>query len=429
MGRIIGIRHRRKKTREGEARPTMVAIKSDDVIHQLELEDDTAELDFLMGRLPIEWRDVLESDNITNISPHHCKWRKAKKGEFDDKPLPKFTRKTVGKKGLPVLEVLVKIPISYDGICGGDEVAMVLGGSGDRFAAALSRRGEDIGAEVFRIPPYSLAYNRVGNDKESDHIQLVNLLESRRYLFYGVRQRDRHLIRVKEALSARQDALKQRIACEQRILQSLVGKIFLNEEGCYPEGVIEARYDEAKANDVILQALIKEEERRNKELANAVEAVEVWQMIFESIEGVGPRLAAGIIAPIGDIRRFIAPNGAARLKKFCGVHVMKDGRFPRRRAGELANWSPSARQALYLLADQFNRRPNSHWGQKLLQYKLTLREKHPEPIEMEVSDGNGGKKKMKRYTNGHIHKMALWRTLTRFVERLYKDWVAIEQRG
>ncbi len=442
MDRIIGIRHRRKKTREGEARPTMVAIKSESgEIVCRELEDDTAELDFLMDRLPVEWRPVEPDEDISVFQPHHCKCRKVKKDEDVSNLNLQHLRRGSDKKGMPIVELVIKAPVAFDGLQHGDKVVMVLGGSGDRFAAALSRKGEDIDATVFRIPPSFLASNRNGGDKENDHLLLVQLLESQPNLFYQARRRDRDLIRVKGALSARQEALKQRVACEQRILQSLVGKIFLNEEGCFPEGVIEDQYDSAKANDRILQALVQEEERRNKELTKAVESVEVWKRIFANVEGVGHRLAAGIIAPIGDIRRFIASNGAARLKKFCGVHVMDDGRFPRRREKEPANWSPQARQALYLLSDQFNRRPDSFWGKKLLQYKLALREKHPEPMEVEIMVSDGGMiklhsgkevfvppvfKKVKRFTDGHIHKMALWRTVTRFVEWLYKGWVAIE---
>ncbi|MCX6760162.1 MAG: transposase [Candidatus Nealsonbacteria bacterium] len=426
MGRVIGIRHRRKKTREGEARPTMVAIKTGNGIICHELEDDTAELDFLMGRFPVEWRPVNPGEDVSVFQMHHCKWRRAAKDEDVSKLNTHYVHRMVDKKGLPVVEVITKVPTVFDGLRKDDKVVMVLGGSGDRFAAALSRKGEDIGAKVFRLPPFSLSDNRNGEDKKDDHLTLIRIFEKELAVFYKVRQRDRDLIRVKEALIARQDAMKQRIACEQRILQSLVGNIFLNEEGCFPEGVVEDQFDKAKANDVILQALVQEEERRDKELARAVKSLDIWERIFENIKGVGPRVAAGIIAPIGDIRRFIAPNGAAKLKKFCGVHVLDDGRFPRRRGGEVANWSPQARQALYLLADQFNRRPDSDWGKKLLQYKQALREKHPEPIEVKVNGNGEAGKTIKRYTNGHIHKMAQWRTLTRFVEWLYRQWVAIE---
>ena len=310
MSRTIGIRHRRKKTREGEARPTMVAISCEiGALTSYELADDTAELDFLMGRFPIEWRDVGESEDISIFQKHHCKWRKVKKDEDASKFNEKHIRKILDAKGMPVVEVATKVPVKFDGLAKGDSVGMVLGGSGDRFAAALSRRGEQIEAKVFRIPPYSLAQNRNGEDKENDHITLIFLLNLQPELFYQVRRRDRDLIRVKEALSMRMDAMKARIACEQRILQSLVGKIFLNEEGHYPEGVVEDQYDSAKANDTILQALVAEEERRSKELSKIVELLDIWGQIFAEIKGVGPRLAAGIIAPIGDIRRFmVEPN-------------------------------------------------------------------------------------------------------------------------
>ena len=57
------------------------------------------------------------------------------------------------------------------------------------------------------------------------------------------------------------------------------------------------------------------------------------------------------------------------------------------------------------------------WGKKLREYKVKLREKHPEVVEV------GGKK---RYTDGHIHKMALWRTITKFAEWLYNEWWKLE---
>ena len=217
MGRVIGIRHRRKKTREGEARPTMVAIEYGTgaikctVCH--ELEDDTAELDFLMGRFPVEWRPVNSDEDISGFQKHHCKWRRAAKDE-DVSNVFQHLRTVLDKKGLPVVEVMTKVPTKFDGLRKDDKVVMVLGGSGDRFAVALSRKGEDIGAKVFRLPPFSLSDNRNGEDKKDDHLTLIRIFEKELAVFYKVRQRDRDLVRVKEALIARQDAMKQRIACE-----------------------------------------------------------------------------------------------------------------------------------------------------------------------------------------------------------------------
>jgi DNA-directed RNA polymerase subunit RPC12/RpoP len=146
-------------------------------------------------------------------------------------------------------------------------------------------------------------------------------------------------------------------------------------------------------------------------------------------------------------------RGKGRLKAFCGVHlikgwaecadcwktfkiedqdrdgvlncpdcksanVIKKGVFARRRAGVVANWHPDVRQSLYQLGDQFNRRPKSEWGQRLRKEKARYREQYPEKITQ-----NG----KSRYSDGHIHRMATWRTLTKFVEELYDQWTHIER--
>jgi hypothetical protein len=97
--------------------------------------------------------------------------------------------------------------------------------------------------------------------------------------------------------------------------------------------------------------------------------------------------------------------------------------FPRRRTGQLSNWSPMARQSLVQLMDQMNRRPGSFWGQKVLEYKEKLQAKHPEPVEVSV---NGNGKTVKKWTRGHIHKTALWKTATKFVEWMTSEWLALE---
>ena len=456
MTRTIGIRHRRKKTIEGEARPTTVAIKVEDKFVCHDLENETDELDFLPRRFPIQWEVAPETDIVwlhpknapTGIRPHHCKWKKICKEEVAT-GRTNHVRKSLDSAGKPVNERLTKIPVKFEGLLRGDSVAMVLGGSGDRFAAALSRRGEEIGAQVFRTPPSELKEKRetIETSKDNDHLTLAVALGENPLIFYQLRRKDRDIIAVKEALSLRQDALKARIGCEQRIYQSLVGRIFLSEEGRYPEGLIEDEYDRIKASDAILQGLLAEEKCRDKELERVVTNLEIWERIFKQVKGCGPRIAAGIIAGLGDIRRFVVPvnyDGAdtakerhnrkfkaigktlAKVKAFCGVHVLPDGSFPRRRAGQLANWSPLVRQSLYLLTDQFNRRPNTVWGKKLLAQKEKYRQTHPEPVEVEVEFRDGNEKFFK-YSDGHIHKMALWHTASKFIEWMSREWLKIEE--
>ena len=229
--------------------------------------------------------------------------------------------------------------------------------------------------------------------------------------------RDRSLILVRECFRAHRDVMKARIACEQRLRQRVIGQIYTSENGLFPEGGIEKAFDALKANDAVFAALKKEEAARLRELERALGNFDVFTKVFEPIEGVGPKIAARLIDAIGDIRRF---KTVAQLCAFCGVHLTKDKEgntvFPRRRTGQLANWHGDARQALYLLMDQWNRRPDSEWGKRFLANKAHFRKVHP---EVEIVDGK------KRYTKAHIHKMAGWRTATQFVEWLFGKWWSV----
>lgn len=417
MVRFIGIRHRVKVTAGGEERPTMVAIREGGKISDtFQLKTETDELDFLLTRFPTEYRPATDGEDLSQFLSRHIRRTKAR-GEQEGET--------------------VRVPSTFDGLREGDMVAMLLGGSGDRFAFALSRRGEEIGAKVLRIPPFILKEWRGDKEPDDDHLLLAELCESVPDLFYEVTPRAREYILMREAFRAYRFAMKDRIRCVQRLRQRVIGEIFLSPEGKYPEGLIEDIFDAQKANDRSLQSLLVEEEVRRKEVFRAVPNLDVWERILEGVPGMGERIAAGLLSGAGEIMRFyVEPDyagavtskerqyrrrkamerGAAKLKKMLGVHVLPDGTFPRKRHGQVANWVGEARQSLYLLGDQFNRRPATKWGQDLLRYKASMRAKHPrQAVEGKVI-----------YSDAHIHKMALWRTLTRFVEWLFFQWMKLE---
>lgn len=422
MNRIIGIRHRWKDLAgsedgdEGgklEEKPTLVTVSSGDTLKHYKLETETDELDFLLGKFPTSWRALGDGEPTGDFFARHIIIEK--------------------KKGAPTGRTLV--PESYEGFRTNDVVLMTLGGSGDRFAYALSRHGEEISAEIFRIEPGELKRARdvVSGKKEDDPKLLIELYGNSRTLFHYCGPRDRDQIKVAEALQARQAAQDARKATAQRLRQRLVGGIFLSDEGKYPEGKIEDVYDEVAANSVILKAIMAEESRCDRELKAVVTPLRVYQEVFEPIEGCGHALAARIIASVGDIRRFA---NEAKFKAFVGVHVLGsdfkkmppgtvradgDSSMARRRRGQVSDWNPTSRQAFFLLGDQFNRRPNSLWGKKLLEYKAKFRAKYPEPVI-----GPNGKL---RFTAGHIHKRAIWRTVTKFAEDLYRTWRRIEREA
>lgn len=414
MGRVIGFQHRIKQTKDGEARPSKICILGNDkkpVCYELSTETD--ELDFILGRFPVEYRKPQEDEDLTVFLPRHIKWQKVK-DDINSFPDQLLRKQEGGKEKTWFL--VSGVPAEYEGLRQGDSVATILGGSGDRFSFAASRIGDGIGVKIFRLSPFLLKEQREqkNRDKKEDALTVAELFRENPDIFYELTLRDRELIRLKEAYIARIDAMKARIACEQRLRQHTIGKIFVSQ-GMYPEGAIEDIYDGEKANDVIYKALVQEEGSREKELIKIVSALDVYQKLFQPIEGVGPMIAVRLIVTIGDIRRFAT---SAKLKAFCGAHVLPDGRFPRRRNNEMANWSSEGRQALYLLGDQFNYRPSSVWGKKLLENKVHFRNQHP---EKETINGKS------RYTDAHIASMAKWRTLTQFVEWLWSAWWEIEK--
>ena len=469
--RHIGIQHRTKKTKEGEARPTIVTILEEGkkpIVY--ELEDEDAELNFVHGHFVTKWRTAEMEEDLTTLP----KWQVRKVGKGDKEK--------------------TQVAVFWDGLTKGDVVTTVLGGSGDNFAFALSRKAEDVGAIVQRCTGKTLHDTRGARDKSEDALTLAEIGRDSPELTYKCEVRDRRYITVRELWFQLRDAMKYRIACEVQLRQKLNGERFRQPDGLYPEGSIEDAYNARKASDLIFRGLLSQEKQIEKELVVALGQVTVWPLFQrEEYKGCGPRTVARLIASIVDIRRFIVKPDEAEMQKlkqecaeierkfannlarisladcpfrdaggqkywklqklasqtgsedakravqlhkkrhqlrqkaqeksesklvaFCGVHVMLDGKFPRRRTGQMSNWSPAARQAMYLLAEQWVKRPDSFWGRKLKENKARLRVIHPEILEVE------GKK---RYTDGHIHKMACWRTATQFVRKLANDWIKLE---
>lgn len=405
MSRIIGITHRRKKNVQGDARPTLVSIWDGNQTKTIKLEDETDELDFILGRLPISYREASPDEDLKGFRPHQLKSRK-KKGEK---------------------EKTILVPDTYIGLKADDRVVMMLGGSGDRLAYAIVHQG----VAVWRIPPFVLKNCRDKNaDKNADCELLVSLFRGFPTHFQKMTDREMEQIRLIEAYRQWQDAMRDRIKCEQRLSSRLVGMIFVSPEGGYPEGSVRDEYERVAEGDAILCGMVREEKFRLGELTKLVEKSPVWTEILKDVEGIGPSITARIIALVGDVRRF--PT-AEKFLAYCGLHTVADTNDPldntkrqlaRKRSGEVANWSNDIRQAFWLFgADQCTRRKESVWGKKQRAYKARLRAKHPEPEEVVNKAG----KTVTRYSDGHILKMAQWRTASRFARWLYRKWMALEK--
>lgn len=529
-GRIIGIRQRVKKTKDGKASPTQVFILwPDESSQSFDLEDEQAELDFAWGQFPTEWRRPTAKDDPSKIPFSHKQWKEAKVEETRD--LPATHVQSSGKKTKKYF-ILAKVAAETEGLMSGDRVAMSLGGSGDAFAFAMANRGKKINAEVWRIPTFALAEARgskTAASKEGDAKLLAELLRDKPHLFYKTEQRHADIARLRTLYSSWVHAQKDRIACGNRLLRLARDRVFINPDGLYPQGSLEEAAVATMTSDPGYQALKEKEEDLKTEIELILDRVGIYKSFFVGIEGMGPAIAARLIASIQDIRRFRAEpsveekrssvenlrasytrsdeaellgcferdipmvadrlkpefnrfrvlqmvrswnlaqgktdeaehltaalneyevrcgvrrkmcakrnqRGVAKLKAYCGVHLMKVGFtaegdivavdsdkatetkwvFPTRYvAGELgrpANWRDEARKALYLFAEQTNRRPDSEWGKKRKEFKVAYAGRHADK------------------SKGQVHDASCWRIAGRFIEALFNAWTKHEddERG
>ncbi len=411
MGRLLSFCFRTKKTVKGDARPTIVAIQTGDKIVERKLAEVDDERDFAMGRFPISYRSVQDHEDISGFLPRQCKWRRVEDGE-DVSGLDAKHLRQVGSGKDKHLELCTDVPDEFEGLGVGDSVVMALG-AGDLLAAMLFAKGKKSLVKVWRTPPSHLKSYRPKQDcenKDNDHVYLLEMFQKQAAPFYEFRQPDMSLVSVAVKLRLRMETQGQRIAAENRLRQWVKDQMYLfdGEEEDVNEW-IEERCKILMRDDPVHAALVKEEKSRDRELRLAVESTDAWQ-IFEPIEGVGPRIAAGFLC-IGDIRRFqVEPNfdgadtdeerqkrknkamqkGAAKMMAYCGLHTTANASgpdanfyrvFPRHKTGEVGNWSTELRQTFFQLAEQLNKKPKSVWGKKLLEFKDGFYQKHPYPIK------------------------------------------------
>ncbi len=406
-GRLVAIAHRVKaRVVNGEkvdSLPTRVLIvNTDGTTMNLDLDDDNHELDFVQGRFATRFEK--EKDEEGN-----------------------------------------KVPVEFQGLRPDDTILMTLGGSGDPLAYAISRKGEDVGFTLYRMSASmlkALRGNKPSDQKKRDSSELETLVKAwqeKLAIFHKSDAADRTRIRIGALYRAYKENQQARIGQGARLRQSAIGAIFMSVDGLFPEGsmmqnlmkdfthTFKKHFQKKSKPLEVYEALVKAENNARSELEKAVESSHLWK-IFEPIIGIGPSIAGGLISSIGDIRKF--PTEAA-FWAFCGLHTLKTngvklakgeqpigGIMARRRTGQLSNWNPTLKQSLYMLADQFNRRPDSYWGKKLRLNKKLYRIKYPTAMKNEADK--------LRYSDGHIHNMALWKTLRQFTRWLYRDWTRLE---
>ena len=264
------------------------------------------------------------------------------------------------------------VPAAYVGIEDSDTIATILGGSVDYLAFAASRVAEQKGGRVIRVPSFVLADERAKREfpsnKSKDAELLAILAAEKPAMFYPLAERDRALIHARIRYKLRMDAMKARIGCEQRLRQRHIGNVFTAADGLYPKEDFEKSFEAIKASDGILEGL-RRKERCGQGARSCDRTARRVPKRLAPLEGMDVKIAARMIANVVDIRQFPTVH---KFVAFCGAHLLKDGRFARRRNNERANWNNDCRQALYLFADQANFRADSDLGEETPADQSTL---------------------------------------------------------
>lgn len=170
----------------------------------------------------------------------------------------------------------------------------------------------------------------------------------------------------------------------------------------------------------------------SKIIADMVEFEPIYQAWLRHVKGIGPTLSAAIITRVGHVSRF---ETISSLWAYGGLDV-RDGRAPKRRRGEKANWNADLRTLIaYKVPSQFIKARASFGRQLYDQYKTfyeaTHDEKCPTWSHLDAKVNKAGTKATVNGKScsrkGHIHNMTTRKVGKVFISCLWLAWRELER--
>lgn len=208
----------------------------------------------------------------------------------------------------------------------------------------------------------------------------------------------------------------------------------------------------------------------------------VWEAWLSRVRGVGPIIAGGLLANIGDIAKF---DTVSKLWAYAGLHTLKvdeatgkrwfpteeeariwaerfvdrarqkaegqDNKFTKkqaeavrsrtmkgvcwgddvqtetvaakRRKGQVSNWNSTLKTLCWKIGESFNK-VSGPYQRKLNAFKEQDQAKHPDVVESDKKDRDGNK--IRLYTKGHIHNRAKRKVAKLFLSHLWRAWRELE---
>jgi len=173
--------------------------------------------------------------------------------------------------------------------------------------------------------------------------------------------------------------------------------------------------------------LKKVEDRMKKEILEEVEKYPIWREWLMDVKGIGPCLAGGLLAWIGDIGKF--PT-VSKLWAYCGLHVV-DGMAPRKKRGAKVTWNPKLRTHAWKIGQSFMK-VGGYYKELYKKIKSEYLEKMGKYIEdpslcPKYKDCvKRLRKRSQPACRGHIDAMSRRKTVKIFLQHLWVKWRELE---
>ncbi len=155
--------------------------------------------------------------------------------------------------------------------------------------------------------------------------------------------------------------------------------------------------------------------KAKKDLAALVkgEPIAKWMI---SIPGIADHTAAKLICLIDDVGKF---STVSKLWRYAGYGVV-DGKAEKPIAGEKRHYVARLKSEVYLVVGNFIKQQTPVYSDYYYESKADYRRKYPEPVPCE----DGPQKE--KYTDMHIHLMAIRKVAKVFLQHLWILWREME---
>lgn len=286
-----------------------------------------------------------------------------------------------------------------------------LGGRGD----ALFVRASLTGYDVKRIPLYQLFdhFGLAKNAKPEDRATAIKAAyQDMPQFFYELGALDQRIYMIREITRVRKKLQDTYRKPAQLLLKATEREMLPLSDLARTSSLVDqiTAVRQIFADSQMVAGALADEANLEKRLEKLLAPLDIWQLMKDPnlvpIKGIGPALGGAFIGEIGDIRRFASSSA---LRAYARLHLVNNGQasFPRRKAGELANWQPYLAQAFWWWYDfQLPRLRDSVWSD-LYQHRLaTEYYRHPETVKKPVTKKDGSSTQVTLYGPSHLKKRA-----------------------